>query len=93
MMTDQRYPTDVTDRQWHGIKDLIPPAKPAGRPRRLDMRQVINAIFYIVTTGVPWRMLPREYPNRHSVSTYFQQWRDDGTWQRIHDTLRAEVRR
>ncbi len=57
------------------------------------MRQVINAILYIVVTGAQWRMLPKEYPKWQTVYAYFRQWRDDGTWQRIHATLRAEVRR
>jgi putative transposase len=57
------------------------------------MRQVINAILYILVSGIQWRMLPKDYPNWKSVYHYFRQWRDDGTWQRIHDTLRAEVRR
>lgn len=57
------------------------------------MRLVVNAILYIVVGGVQWRMLPTDYPNWKSVYHYFRQWRDDGTWQRIHDTLRADVRR
>src|SRR5947209_18046817 len=92
MKKNQRYPTDLTDRQWDCIKDLIPAAKPGGRPRSLEMRAVINAILYIVVSGCQWRMLPREYPAWQSVYTYFQQWRDDGTWQRLHETLRAQVR-
>jgi putative transposase len=92
MNKNQVYPTDLTDRQWDCIKDLIPAAKPGGRPRSLQMRAVINAILYIVVSGCQWRLLPREYPAWQSVYTYFQQWRDDGTWQRIHDTLRAQVR-
>ena len=93
MKKNQLYPTDLTDRQWDCIKELIPPAKPGGRPRTLDMRAVINGMLYIVVSGCQWRMLPREYPAWQSVYTYFQQWRDDGTWQRLHDTLRAQVRR
>ncbi len=92
-MHNQTYPTDLTDRQWDCIKDLIPPPKPGGRPRTLDMRQVINAMLYLVVTGCQWRMLPHDYPKWQSVYHYFRQWRDDGTWQRLHDTLRAEVRR
>jgi putative transposase len=92
-MNKQRYPTDLTDRQWDCISPLIPAAKPGGRPRTLDMRAVINAMLYIVVTGCQWRLLPHEYPKWQSVYAYFKQWRDDGTWQRIHDTLRAEVRR
>jgi len=72
---------------------LIPSAKPGGRPRSVDMRQVINAMLYIVVTGAQWRMLPHDYPKWQTVYHYFRTWRDDGTWQRIHDTLRAEVRR
>src|SRR5437667_8480034 len=92
MKKNQRYPSDLTDRQWDCIKDLIPPAKSGGRPRELDMRSVVNALLYLLVTGCQWRMLPREYPAWQSVYTYFGQWRDDGTWQRIHDRLRAQVR-
>jgi putative transposase len=91
-MNNQRYPSDLTDRQWDCIKELIPPPKPGGRPRSLAMRQVINALLYMVVSGVQWRMLPHEYPNWKSVYHYFRQWQKDGTWQRIHDTLRAQVR-
>jgi putative transposase len=89
----QLYPSDLTDRQWDYIKGLIPAAKTGGRPRSLEMRQVINAIVYVVVGGIQWRMLPKEYPNWKSVYHYFRTWRNDGTWQRMHDTLRAAVRR
>src|SRR5512142_2973068 len=92
MKTNQVYPTDLTDRQWDCIKELIPPAKPGGHPRTLEMRAVINAILYVTVTGCQWRLLPREYPAWQSVYSYFRRFRDDGTWQRIHDTLRAQVR-
>src|SRR6266487_901450 len=92
MNKNQVYPTDLTDPQWDCIKELIPPAKPGGHPRTLDMRAVVNAILYLTVTGCQWRMLPREYPAWQSVYGYFRQFRDDGTWQRIHDTLRAQVR-
>jgi putative transposase len=91
-MSAQLYPTDLADSQWELINDLIPAAKPGGRPRTLDMRMVINALLYGVVSGIQWRMLPREYPNWKRVYLYFRTWRDDGTWQRLHDTLRAEVR-
>src|SRR5438105_9537388 len=93
MNKNQLYPTDLTDCQWDCIKDLIPSAKPGGRPRTLEMRAVINGILYVVVSGCQWRMLPREYPAWQSVYTYFQQWRDDGTGPRLHDTLRAQLRR
>lgn len=92
-MKHQTYPTDLNDRQWNCIKDLLPVAKAGGRPRSLDTRQVINAILYILVTGAQWRMLPKDYPKWKSVYHYFRIWRDDGTWQRVHDTVRAEVRR
>lgn len=92
-MPNQIYPSDLTDSQWNLIKELIPPAKPGGRPRNLDMRQVVNAILYLLVTGIQWRYLPREYPKWQSVYSYFRLWREDATWQRIHDTLHAQVRR
>lgn len=91
-MNKQTYPTDLTDRQWECMRKCIPAAKPGGRPRTLQMRQVLNAILYIVVGGCQWRMLPRSYPNWKSVYDYFRRWRDDGTWKRIHDMLRAELR-
>jgi putative transposase len=92
-MNNKTYPTDLTNRQWDCISPLIPAAKPGGRPRTLDMRAVFNAILYIVVSGCQWRMLPKDYPKWQSVYAYYAAWRDDGTWQRLHDTLRADVRR
>ena len=77
-MNANPYPTDLTDAEWDCIKDLIPPPKPGGRHRELDMRAVVNAIFYVVDGGIKWRMLPHEYPNYNSVYWYFAQWRDSG---------------
>jgi putative transposase len=92
-MGAQLCPTDLTDSQWGIIQEMIPPAKPGGRPRSLDMRLVVNAILYVVVGGIQWRMLPREYPKWPSVYSYFRAWRNGHTWQRIHETLRAQVRR
>src|SRR5512135_1409735 len=86
------YPTDLTDAQWEVLQPLLPPPKATGRPRELAMRLIINAILSVVVGGIPWRMLPREYPTWQSVYYYFRQWREDGTWQRLHDTLRAQER-
>ncbi len=91
-MQTQTYPTNVTNRQWNCIKDEVPQAKPGGRPRTVDIRQVINAIFYVLVTGCQWRQLPTNFPPWQTVYWYFRIWRDDGTWQRIHDTLRGRVR-
>lgn len=86
------YPSDLTNEEFDYIRDLIPPAKSGGRPRRLAMRQVLNAIFYITKGGIQWRMLPSDYPCWQSVYNYFRAWKSDGTWIRLHDTLRAQVR-
>ena len=92
-MSTQLHPTDLTDSQWDIIQELIPPAKSGGRPRSLDMRMVVNAILYVVVGGIQWRMLPREYPKWQSVYSYFRDWKRSRTWNRIHGTLRATVRR
>jgi putative transposase len=89
---NQRYPTDLTDSQWHLIKDWLPPPARTGRPR-LDLREVFNAVLYLVKGGIQWRLLPREFPKWQSVYHYFRRWKRDGTWRRIHDALRSRARR
>jgi putative transposase len=86
------YPTDLSDEQWQSISRLIPPAKPGGRPREVNMRQVLNALFYLSRTGCAWRMLPKEYPSKDTVYWYFKTFRENGTWERIHDLVRKRVR-
>lgn len=86
------YPTDLTDEQWNLLKDFIPPEKPGGRHRVLNMRDVLNAMVYVTVSGIQWRMLPHDFPNWSSVYGYFWRWRTTGVWQRIHETLRAQVR-
>ena len=73
-----RYPSDVTDEEWEVIKPMVPPARPGGRPRRTDMREVINAIFYIASTGCQWRALPKDFPPMSTVQWYFYAWADTG---------------
>ncbi len=92
-MTRTSYPSDLTDAQWMLIEPLIPKPLPGGRPRSVAMRQVVNAILYINRSGNAWRMLPRDFGPWSSVYHYFRTFRDDGTWQRIHDRLRERVRR
>jgi transposase len=87
-----RYPSDLTDDQWQIIEPLIPCAKRGGRRRTTDMREVINAIFYIERSGCQWRMIPKDFPPRSTIGEYFYQWRNDGTTKKIHDTLRDKVR-
>jgi putative transposase len=93
MASEQLYPTDLTDEQWAVLEPLVPPPKPGGRRRTVDMRQVVNAIIYIDRTGCQWRLLPREYPKWKTVYWYFTRWQDDGTWERITDALRRQLRR
>ena len=91
-MTRSRYPTDLTERQWRRLAPLIPPAKPGGAPRQVDIRAVVDALLYVLRNGVTWRALPHDYPPWQTVYDYFRKWQRDGTWERIHDALRTEVR-
>jgi len=93
MSTDRKYPSDLTDKQWNRIESLIPPPKPGGRPREVDMREIVNAILYLVRAGCAWRMLPHNFPPWGTVHYYYWLYRRSGVWQRIHDALREEVRR
>ena len=87
----QPYPSDLTDQQWALIEPLIP-VNALGRPRKVAMREVLNAIFYLNRSGCQWDMLPHDLPPKSTVYDHFAQWRDDGTWQTIMDTLRRQVR-
>jgi transposase len=82
-----RYASDATDEEWALIEPHLPPAKPLGRPRLTDLREVVNAVLYLLTGGCQWRMLPKEFPPYSTVQWFFYAWRDDGTWQRIHHAL------
>ena len=88
----KRYPTDLNDKKWALIGPLLPPALDGGRPRSIVLRNLINAILYITRAGCAWRLLPHQFPKWQTVYGYFRRWKKDGTWQRIHDTLRAWVR-
>ena len=92
-MTRAAYPSDLTDAQWKILKPQIPAAKPGGRPRTVDMREILNALFYVVRTGCAWRQLPHDLPRWSTVYDYFRRWRRDGTWPRLHDALRDRVRK
>lgn len=74
-----RYPSDLTDEEWTVLHPLVPPPRPGGRPRKTDMREVVNALLYIANGGIPWRMLPKDFPPVSTVRGYFYQWRSDGT--------------
>jgi putative transposase len=89
---DQVYPTDLTDAQWALLEPLIPPAKPGGRPRTVNVRLVLNTIFYLNKAGCQWAMLPKDLAKRSTAHDYLSRWKGDGTWQRIQDALRRAIR-
>lgn len=91
-MARMSYPSDLAEAQWKLIEDLIPPAKPGGRPREVSMREVLNAIMYVLRSGCAWRLLPHDFPKWNIVYYYFWRFRQDGLWQEIHDLLRDELR-
>jgi putative transposase len=91
-MDRKPYPSDLKDDEWTILELLIPRAKTGGRPRSVDMREVLNAIFYVLKSGCQWNMLPHDLPPKGTVYHYYNTWRKDGTWQRIHQALREELR-
>ena len=87
-----RYPSDLSNAEWALIAPMIPPAKPGGRPRTTDMRDVMNALLYIAGGGIQWRALPKDFPPVSTVRGYFYAWRDTGLWQTINHMLVAATR-
>jgi putative transposase len=91
-MERQPYPSDVTDAQWAILEPLLPVPDPAGRPLEIERREIVNAIFYVLRSGCPWRYLPHEFPVWETVYSYFRDWKQDGTWERLHSCLRRDLR-
>jgi len=87
-----RYPSDLTDEEWTLIAPLIPPAKRGGRKREVDIREVVNGVMYVLSTGCQWQYLPKDLPPKSTVNDYFVRWHYDGTLRRVHDRLYAECR-
>ena len=85
------YPSDITDPQWALIEPHLP-VYPGGRPRKTNLRDVLDAVFYVLRTDCPWRYLPKDYPPKSTVWRYFDDWRHNGTLDIIHDLLRKKVR-
>ena len=92
MRARRPYPTDLSDDEWEILKPLIPEAKPGGRPRAHQPRELLNAIFYVLRGGCAWRLLPHDFLPWQTAYHYFRAWRIDGTWERIHSTLRERIR-
>src|SRR3981189_1268002 len=87
-----RYPSDLSDGEWALIEPAIPPAKRGGRRREVNVREVLNAIFYVLSTGCQWQALPKDLPPKSTAHSYFMLWDWDGTLERIHHNLYAEAR-
>ena len=87
-----RYPSDLTDAEWVLVAPLIPPAKRGGRKRSVDVREVLNGIFYVLSTGCQWAALPKDLPPKSTVYDYFDLWEWDGTLRRIHHELHVAIR-
>ncbi|HXG83457.1 MAG TPA: IS5 family transposase [Pyrinomonadaceae bacterium] len=87
------YPSDLTDSQWNHIKEYFPLPKATGRPRKVEFRQIVNGVLYLVFTGCQWRFIPHEYPRWQTGYYYFRLWQETGLWNRIHETLRSDLRR
>src|SRR5215467_317331 len=92
-MSPAIYPSDLSDSEWAILEPLLPPAEPGGRPRSVNLRVILNGVFYLLRTGCAWRYVPREYGPYSTVYHYFCRWRRSGTWERIHHVLRERVRR
>ena len=87
-----RYPSDLTDQEWSLIELLIPPAKCGGNRRTVVVRDVVDGVMYILSTGCQWSALPKDLPPRSTVNEYFRRWDDDGTLDRIHHALYVQCR-
>jgi transposase len=87
-----RYPSDLTDEEWAQVEPLIPPAKRGGRRREVDVREVLNGIMYVLSTGCQWRYIPRDLPPRSTLHDYLQRWDYDGTLGKIHYALYQKCR-
>jgi transposase len=89
---DLRYASDVTDEEWALIEVALPPTKKLGRPRTTELRAVVNALLYMLTTGCQWRQLPKEFPPFSTVQRFFYRWRDEGLWQKLNHDLLMRLR-
>jgi putative transposase len=88
----QPYPTDLTDREWELMQHLVPPARAGSRPEQYPKREILNALWYLARSGCARRSSPHDFPPWPVVYHYFRAWREDGTWQHMHDMLREDVR-
>ena len=92
-MTSRRYPSDLTDDEWDLLEPYLPAPKKRGRPRLHPLREILDAVFYLLKTGCQWRMLPREFPPWKTVFHYLRTWMLDGTWEEMNRTMRRRLRK
>ena len=93
MARRKHYPSDLSDGEWTQLEPLLfPPRRGPGRPPRVDRREVVNAVLYVLRTGCQWRYLPEEFPRWNTVYWYFARWVEQGTWEQVNDALRRKVR-
>ncbi len=92
-MERKRYPTDLTDAQWERLRPLLErdPSK-GGRPRTYALREIVNALLYVLRGGISWRAIPHDLPPWESVYDHYRRWKREGTLERVHDALRQELR-
>jgi transposase len=90
--TRTRYSTDLSDAEWQILEPLLPEERPGGRHRLYAMREIINAIQYVLRSGCAWRLMPHDLPHWRTAYEYFRIWKRDGTWVRIHDHLHEQLR-
>src|SRR5690348_9086011 len=88
----RRYPSDLTDAQWSILEPHVPKPSTQGRPPKLERREIVNAILYVLRSGCPWRLLPLDFPAWQTVYYYFRQWQRDGVWDHMLVTLRMQMR-
>jgi putative transposase len=91
-MNRKSYPSDLSDLEWSIIKPLLPPVKNRGRKRETDLREIVNAILYLLNEGCKWRSLPHDFPHWSTVRTYFDKWNKNRIWYQINRRLREELR-
>jgi len=91
-MESKRYPTDLSDDEWLCVRPHLPEPAPQGRPRLHGLRAILDAVFYVLKSGCPWRLLPREFPPWKTVYDWFRKWRINGTWERLNTELRERLR-
>src|SRR5258708_19099241 len=91
-MKRQAYPSDLSEREWERVKNLVPEPLPGGRPAKWSRREIVDAIFYILRTGCQWRLLPHDFPPYQTIFYYFRQWRISLLWEKVNSALREEVR-